>query len=133
VLELLERRRDQVPLVVVDTPGQIEAFTWSASGSIITDALAGSFPTVIAYVLDCARSTNPTTFMSNMLYVCMAYHSFFYLEGAKKKFKMFQIHGWKNKLQKKQKNSVKIHLNFCLLYFVHRSPIFLYDTIKTKG
>ncbi|CAD5207779.1 unnamed protein product [Bursaphelenchus okinawaensis] len=70
VLELLSKRSDQVPYFLFDTPGQIEAFTWSASGSIITDTLASTHPTVIAYVVDTARATNPTTFMSNMLYAC---------------------------------------------------------------
>nr|CAH7748965.1 unnamed protein product [Callosobruchus chinensis] len=55
---------------VLDTPGQIEVFTWSVSGSIITETLASSFPTVILYVIDCVRSTSPVTFMSNMLYAC---------------------------------------------------------------
>lgn len=55
---------------VLDTPGQIEVFTWSASGTIITEALATMFPTLIVYVMDVARSTSPTTFMSNMLYAC---------------------------------------------------------------
>lgn len=35
VLELLEKRSNQVDIILVDTPGQIEAFNWSASGSII--------------------------------------------------------------------------------------------------
>ncbi|CAH1982471.1 unnamed protein product [Acanthoscelides obtectus] len=39
-------------------------------GSIITETLASSFPTVILYVVDCVRSTSPVTFMSNMLYAC---------------------------------------------------------------
>jgi GPN-loop GTPase len=56
--------------VLVDTPGQIEIFTWSASGSIITDAIASSLPTCIAYVIDTPRTTAPATFMSNMLYAC---------------------------------------------------------------
>lgn len=73
---------------ILDTPGQIEVFTWSVSGinkfriyrsmnlyicvlgSIITETLASSFPTVILYVVDCVRSTAPVTFMSNMLYAC---------------------------------------------------------------
>lgn len=55
---------------IIDTPGQIEVFTWSASGSIITEALATLFPTIIVYVMDIVRSVNPTTFMSNMLYAC---------------------------------------------------------------
>lgn len=32
--------------VFIDTPGQIEVFTWSASGQIITETLASAFPTV---------------------------------------------------------------------------------------
>jgi GTPase SAR1 family protein len=56
--------------VLVDTPGQIEIFTWSASGSIITDTIASALPTVVAYIIDTPRTTSPTTFMSNMLYAC---------------------------------------------------------------
>jgi hypothetical protein len=50
--------------------GQIEVFTWSASGTIITDMLATSFPTVLIYIVDTPRTVSPTTFMSNMLYAC---------------------------------------------------------------
>jgi hypothetical protein len=67
---LLQKRATSVPYFIFDTPGQIEAFTWSASGTIITDSLASAHPTVIAYVVDTARATNPTTFISNMLYAC---------------------------------------------------------------
>jgi GTPase SAR1 family protein len=56
--------------VLIDTPGQIEIFTWSASGAIITDAIASSLPTVVAYIIDTPRTTAPATFMSNMLYAC---------------------------------------------------------------
>ncbi|XP_043215877.1 GPN-loop GTPase 1-like [Amphibalanus amphitrite] len=70
LLGLLDKRQDQHEYVIIDTPGQIEVFTWSASGSIITEALAASFPTVIVYVMDSVRSVNPVTFMSNMLYAC---------------------------------------------------------------
>uniref|UniRef100_A0A803L228 GPN-loop GTPase n=1 Tax=Chenopodium quinoa TaxID=63459 RepID=A0A803L228_CHEQI len=70
VISVVERRADQLDYVLVDTPGQIEIFTWSASGAIITEAFASTFPTVIAYVVDTPRSSNPTTFMSNMLYAC---------------------------------------------------------------
>jgi hypothetical protein len=52
------------------TTGQIEVFTWSASGNIITEALAARFPTLIVYIMDSVRSTSPVTFMSNMLYAC---------------------------------------------------------------
>ncbi|KAI3650477.1 hypothetical protein MP228_003958 [Amoeboaphelidium protococcarum] len=56
--------------LLVDTPGQIEVFTWSASGSIITQCLINSYPTVFLYVIDAQRIIHPTTFMSNMLYAC---------------------------------------------------------------
>jgi GTPase SAR1 family protein len=58
VLQLVDKKKDKLDYFLIDTPGQIEIFTWSASGSIITDAI------------DTPRSVNPTTFMSNMLYAC---------------------------------------------------------------
>lgn len=39
-------------IYLIDTPGQIEAFMWSASGEIITKALASSMPTAICFILD---------------------------------------------------------------------------------
>ncbi|KAH9525549.1 GPN-loop GTPase 1 [Bulinus truncatus] len=70
VMNFIEGKSLECKYVVLDTPGQIEVFTWSASGTIITESLASSFPTVIVYVLDTPRSVNPVTFMSNMLYAC---------------------------------------------------------------
>lgn len=72
---------------LLDTPGQIEVFTWSASGrlsrirpiagteapcsgQIITESLAATGPTVVVYVVDTPRSQNPVTFMANMTYAC---------------------------------------------------------------
>ncbi|KAJ1515828.1 hypothetical protein HMI54_011614 [Coelomomyces lativittatus] len=55
---------------IVDSPGQIEVFTWSASGTILTDTLASMFPTILVYIVDTPRSMTPATFMSNMLYAC---------------------------------------------------------------
>jgi GPN-loop GTPase len=60
----------QIRHILVDTPGQIEVFVWSASGDILLNSLASSFPTVIAYVIDTPRSASTSTFMSNMLYAC---------------------------------------------------------------
>lgn len=57
-------------MILVDTPGQIEVFTWSASGTIITEALSSTLPTILLYVIDTPRSSQPITFMSNMLYAC---------------------------------------------------------------
>jgi GTPase SAR1 family protein len=62
--------------VLVDTPGQIEVFTWSASGAIIAESLASSFATVIVYVMDTPRCASPQTFMSNMLYACSILYKF---------------------------------------------------------
>ncbi|XP_028257619.1 GPN-loop GTPase 1 [Parambassis ranga] len=70
VMTFIEKRQQHHRYVLIDTPGQIEVFTWSASGTIITEALASSFPCVVIYVMDTSRSVNPVTFMSNMLYAC---------------------------------------------------------------
>ncbi|KIW31496.1 uncharacterized protein PV07_03140 [Cladophialophora immunda] len=78
IITLLEKRANppadsKVPPpkhFLVDTPGQIEVFVWSASGSILLESLASSFPTVIAYIIDTPRTSSTSTFMSNMLYAC---------------------------------------------------------------
>ncbi|KAL7069041.1 putative XPA-binding protein 1 [Cryptosporidium serpentis] len=70
VLDILEKKRNVVDYILVDTPGQIEVFNWSASGSIILDGLSLSFPTTVTYIIDTVRSQKPVTFMSNMLYAC---------------------------------------------------------------
>ena len=41
----------------------------SASGAIITEAFASSFPTMVAFVVDTPRCASPQVFMSNMLQV----------------------------------------------------------------
>mmetsp|Transcript_14740 Transcript_14740/g.48342 ORF Transcript_14740/g.48342 Transcript_14740/m.48342 type:complete len:346 (+) Transcript_14740:3-1040(+) len=67
VISLVEKRMETVENFLVDTPGQIEIFTWSASGQIVSEALAGTLPTVIAFVVDTPRCLAPQTFMANML------------------------------------------------------------------
>eukprot|EP00934_Nitzschia_sp_Nitz4_P004491 Nitzschia sp. Nitz4//scaffold55_size114948//60122//61189//NITZ4_003902-RA/size114948-processed-gene-0.44-mRNA-1//1//CDS//3329554533//4481//frame0 len=78
VIGILERRADAQQLskyLLVDTPGQIEAFTWSASGQILSESLASTFPTVLVFVVDTVRcASSPNTFMSNMLYACSMYY-----------------------------------------------------------
>lgn len=70
VISLCEKPRDPpLKYIIVDTPGQIEIFTWSASGAIITEAFASGFPTMVAFVIDTPRCAHPQTFMSNMLQV----------------------------------------------------------------
>ncbi|CAL8469834.1 g9376 [Coccomyxa elongata] len=71
VIELCEKKRTPQPkYIVADTPGQIEIFTWSASGAIITEAFASTFPTIVAFVIDTPRCVSPQTFMTNMLQAC---------------------------------------------------------------
>lgn len=70
VIDIIERRADSLDYIFVDTPGQIEAFTWSAGGQIIMELFASAFPTALLYVTDTPRCSSPTTFMSNMLYCC---------------------------------------------------------------
>ncbi|MCJ1382633.1 hypothetical protein MMC17_005746 [Xylographa soralifera] len=79
ILGLLEKRTSPDPEkpnakpikhILIDTPGQIEVFVWSASGAILLDSLASTFPTVIAYIIDTPRTSSTSTFMSNMLYAC---------------------------------------------------------------
>ncbi|CAJ1962985.1 unnamed protein product [Cylindrotheca closterium] len=78
VIRILENRADNHNLskyLLVDTPGQIEAFTWSASGTILSESLASTFPTVLVFVVDTVRcASSPNTFMSNMLYACSMYY-----------------------------------------------------------
>ncbi|CAG8679143.1 20783_t:CDS:2 [Gigaspora margarita] len=63
VLEFISKRAPTLEHIIVDTPGQIEIFTWSASGAIITDAMAATYPCAVAYVIDTPRTTSPATFM----------------------------------------------------------------------
>lgn len=72
VLDLIDRRveKQELDYILCDTPGQIEIFTWSASGQIILESLAASYPTTVVYVVDTPKTIHPTTFMSNMLYAC---------------------------------------------------------------
>lgn len=65
-----QQQHKPIKNILVDTPGQIEVFVWSASGDILLGSLASSFPTVIAYVIDTPRTASTSTFMSNMLYAC---------------------------------------------------------------
>ena len=67
VVTLLENKTD-LDFVVMDTPGQLEVFSWSASGKLITDSFSLIFPSILIYIVDIPRCNNPNTFSSNMLY-----------------------------------------------------------------
>jgi hypothetical protein len=51
VLEIVEARALENKYILFDTPGQIEVFTWSASGAIITESISATLPTVVVYVI----------------------------------------------------------------------------------
>ena len=61
-------KKNNLDFVVMDTPGQLEVFSWSASGKLITDAFSMIFPSILIYIVDIPRCNNPNTFSSNMLY-----------------------------------------------------------------
>jgi len=67
VISILEPKKD-LDFVVIDTPGQLEVFSWSASGKLITDSFSIIFPSILIYIIDIPRCNNPNTFSSNMLY-----------------------------------------------------------------
>lgn len=58
VLALLQKRQsDALRYALFDTPGQIEIFTWSASGTIITESLASTCTCPHARTPGCAPQT----------------------------------------------------------------------------
>jgi len=69
VINLIQKKT-HIKYAFFDTPGQIEAFAWSASGGMITQELSSSFPTVIVFVVDIPRCSKTPTFISTMLYAC---------------------------------------------------------------
>ena len=70
VIELCEKRASELEYVIVDTAGQIEVFTWSAGGTVVTEAFASQFRTVVTFVADTPACTLPQSFMCNMLQAC---------------------------------------------------------------
>jgi GTPase SAR1 family protein len=67
IIELLENKKG-LDYIVIDTPGQLEVFSWSASGKLISDSFSLIYPTILIYLVDIPRCSNPNTFASNMLY-----------------------------------------------------------------
>ena len=45
IIDVLEKKTD-LDYITIDTPGQLEVFSWSASGKIISDSFACTYPTV---------------------------------------------------------------------------------------
>ena len=67
VISILEPKKE-LDFIVIDTPGQLEVFSWSASGKLISDSFSLLYPSILIYIIDMPRCNNPNTFSSNMLY-----------------------------------------------------------------
>ena len=67
IISILEPKKD-LDFIVIDTPGQLEVFSWSASGKLISDSFSLLYPSILIYIIDMPRCNNPNTFSSNMLY-----------------------------------------------------------------
>jgi hypothetical protein len=61
MVKFIEKAQNMSKYVLIDRPEQIEILVWSASRTVITEALASSFLTVVIYVMQMLRSTNPVT------------------------------------------------------------------------
>jgi GTPase SAR1 family protein len=48
IIDVLEKKTE-LDFITIDTPGQLEVFSWSASGKIISDSFACTYPTVINF------------------------------------------------------------------------------------
>ncbi|WZZ09325.1 hypothetical protein YC2023_095246 [Brassica napus] len=134
VVSVIEKRADQLDYVLVDTPGQIEIFTWSASGAIITEAFASTFPTVVTYVVDTPRSTSPITFMSNMLYACsILYKTRLPLVLAFNKTDVADHNGWKTSRSFKRRYSLINSYTSTLANSLSLSLYEFYRNIRSAG
>ncbi|EJW03310.1 hypothetical protein EDEG_00219 [Edhazardia aedis USNM 41457] len=70
-IKKIEDKSHNIPhYVIIDTPGQIEAFTWSSPGLVLVESLKAleKYKLSILYVIDSVISTKPTNFIANMLY-----------------------------------------------------------------
>ncbi len=63
-------------LVLVDTPGQMELFSFRASGPYIAKELTDE-PKAIAYLFDSVFSANPLNYISNLFLSAAIYNRFF--------------------------------------------------------
>lgn len=56
--------------VVIDTPGQLEAFTWSSPGNVLISTMKAlpEYTVKILYIIDSYESQDAGVFMSNMIY-----------------------------------------------------------------
>lgn len=78
--EILDKIDEKVENIIIDTPGQIEAFSWSSSGKIIIDLLKNlkdkNFQLNLLFLIDSTESGQPNTFMTNMTTACIIKYRF---------------------------------------------------------
>lgn len=67
-VEQVIQQNDEDKVFLVDIPGQIEVFTWSASSLILMESLSLIMPVKIFYIIDSVRCMNPNNFLSNLLF-----------------------------------------------------------------
>jgi len=70
IKKMIEKKTPKPKYVLIDTPGQIEIFTWSAAGSILCESFSSFFPSIFLYLVDLSKTVHPLTFVSNILYSC---------------------------------------------------------------
>ncbi|KAI5148877.1 GPN-loop GTPase [Enteropsectra breve] len=58
-------KQEQAKYTIIDTPGQIEAFTWSSPGDAVMDLFSDI---CILYVIDLSICKNKHVFMTNMIF-----------------------------------------------------------------
>ncbi|KAF7697477.1 GPN-loop GTPase 1 [Cucumispora dikerogammari] len=79
-LDVLDKIPDDVENILIDTPGQIEAFTWSSSGQLIVDLLnlmkKNGFELKILFLIDSNDSVELNTFVTNMVTSCIIKYRF---------------------------------------------------------
>lgn len=74
IVKVLHNKKDHV--ILIDTPGQIEIFTWSAAGHILLNALQNCFKKIqILYLVDSYTVTDSSEAMVlNLLHACSVLH-----------------------------------------------------------
>jgi hypothetical protein len=72
----MKENKEQKKIFIIDIPGQIEVFTWSASSIILVEAIATIMPVKILYTIDSCRCQNPNVFLSNLLFSESIKHRF---------------------------------------------------------
>ncbi|KAF7684179.1 GPN-loop GTPase 1 [Astathelohania contejeani] len=68
--ENLKEENSAPSYIIIDTPGQIEAFTWASPGYVLIEGLKSlkSYKIEILYVIDSEQTEQHAVFMSNMMY-----------------------------------------------------------------